>query len=355
MSAKPNVSGKWTPTQGKKDYEALAKDITLRRGHPLLVLFYPHLASVHDGQIEYLYAVLRESGLHQATPLEHIDVLLHTVGGDPTTAYRMAQVIRDFAKSVSFLVPRYAFSAGTLMCLSANEILLGDHAVLSPIDITLITSAPSDELEEQDTFPGEGTEDSEVETVAIDYFIQVAKQARLEIEGGFRQRGWKSSRTEVECSLLVEMTRQLGVLNIAKYYREKNITQEYAEELLRYMFPAGTKKHIQKILRGLVVEAPSHEFPIDYHLCQDLGLKVEEMGEVLSDSAREAIRTLDRLAFSGAICPEVHGDRRPLFQYLAYAPQGEPVAPEGVSKDGEAHGTNNGTAEKIEPEPVTVS
>src|SRR3712207_8898917 len=44
-----------------------------------------------------------------------------------TVAYRLAQVVRDFTKEATFLVPEYAYSGGTLMCLAGNKILLGDY------------------------------------------------------------------------------------------------------------------------------------------------------------------------------------------------------------------------------------
>ena len=265
--------------------------------------------------------MLRSNDLHRATPLENLDVLLHTTGGDPTAAYRMAQIIRDYAKHVTFIVPEYAYSAGTLLCLSSNSILLGDHAVLSPIDITLVIEGQGPEDNEDDRFPDESTS-GEVETVAIDYFIQVAKQARIELESAFRQRGWKSSRTDVENALLTEMTKQLGVLAIATYYREKNLTQEYAEVLLRYMFGASrlSATKTKKILRELIAEAPSHNFPMDYHICESIGLKVYEMAEALSDASREITKNLTRLVYAQEICRPIHGIRFPHFEYWEFDP-----------------------------------
>jgi serine dehydrogenase proteinase len=209
------------------------------RKHPLLVLFYPSHASIEERYIRFLHGhLVKDGSLKKSQPLDELDVLLHTAGGDPSSAYRMAQVIYDFTKNANFLVPAYAYSAGTLMCLSAKKILLGDSAVLSPIDITLVPYIDKPEGQSgSDMFPDEEINLSEVELVSIDYFIQVAKHARIEIEAGFRQRGWRHSKTDVESTLLCEMTRQLGVLNVAKYYREKNITQEYAKVLLAgYMF-----------------------------------------------------------------------------------------------------------------------
>jgi hypothetical protein len=312
----------------------LASEITAARKRPLLVLFWPNNGSIQDRNIEHLHLALTSEGkLSREQPLEAMDVLIHTLGGEPTTAYRLAQLIRDYAKEVTFLVPEYAYSGGTLMCLAAKPIALGDYAVLSPIDITLVRRRPDEDDEsEKEAFPGEVPTETEVELVAIDYFIQVAKNARIEIEREFRKRHWSRSTTTVESDLLCEMTRQLGVLRVAKYYREKNVTQEYARELLRNRMFGGipSDDRIERILRRLVLEAPAHEFALDYNICLEIGLDVERMSEALAKTTRLLSQLLTRLAHGKKICPIVGRSPIPFFQLFAY--MAAPIS--GVDKGG---------------------
>ena len=283
------------------------------RGRPLLVMYWAPLpdGGINDLSLATTFKALTEvAQLSYDEPLNEMDVLIHTLGGEPTAAYRIAQLVRDFTKSAAFLVPVHAWSGGTLICLAADEILLGHHAVLSPIDITL-----SHNDGRADLFPDETESPRSVELVAIDNFIEVAKTARIEIEQEFRRRGWKSSSTSVESDMLCEMTRQLGVLNVAKYHREKNITQEYARELLqRRMGIPGTDR-IDNILRRLVVEAPAHEFPMDVHILKDIGLPVQRMPMELADKTRAVVHALDELARGGQICQLVNRHHMPFIRY----------------------------------------
>ena len=127
--------------------------VTANRGRPLPVMYWPPVLDglINDVSVEMAFRVLtEEAGLSYEEPAKHMDVLIHTVGGEPTAAYRIAQIIRDFTQEASFLVPQYAWSGGTLICLSADTILLGHHAVLSPIDITLSREdGPSDVFPEE--------------------------------------------------------------------------------------------------------------------------------------------------------------------------------------------------------------
>lgn len=357
-----NATGRGKPDADEIDArcEELARQIQAERGRPLLALVYAGDSGIREPQIQQLHGVLKAAGLKRAAPLATLDVLIHTLGGEPTTAYRLAQIVRDYGRDVTYLVPEFAYSGGTLMCLSANDILLGESAVLSPIDITIYTTDTDDE--EYHLYPEEGPSEQEVELVAIDYFIQVAKQARLDIELGFRQRGWKSSETTVESDMLCEMTRQLGVLKIAGYYRERDITVRYAEELLsRCMFPESAvgqsaKKKIDRIVRRLVVESPSHQFPMDYHICRDIGLKVKEMDDRLSDLASALKNALEALALHPDVRKVVGGEVLPIFRYFGPVPEkappvdGDVVSATSDKVDGMAHDREEGTlggAERI--------
>src|SRR5207237_1424898 len=50
------------------------------------------------------------------------------------TALQLARAIRGHKVKVTVFVPHYAMSGGTLIALSADEIVMSKHAVLGPID-----------------------------------------------------------------------------------------------------------------------------------------------------------------------------------------------------------------------------
>jgi ClpP class serine protease len=63
-----------------------------------------------------------------------IDIVLHTPGGLVLAALQIARALREHPAKVTAFVPHYAMSGGTLICLSANEIVMSPHAVVEPID-----------------------------------------------------------------------------------------------------------------------------------------------------------------------------------------------------------------------------
>ncbi len=73
-------------------------------------------------------------------PTVPIDLILHTPGGLVLAAAQISQALRRHQAKVTVFVPHYAMSGGTLIALAADEIVMGEHAVLGPVDPQLGTS-----------------------------------------------------------------------------------------------------------------------------------------------------------------------------------------------------------------------
>jgi hypothetical protein len=63
-----------------------------------------------------------------------LSVILETVGGYAEVAERMADLLHSNFDVVEFIVPNFAYSAGTILVMSGDEIWMDYHSVLGPID-----------------------------------------------------------------------------------------------------------------------------------------------------------------------------------------------------------------------------
>lgn len=74
--------------------------------------------------------------LHDVQPGSHLDLLLHTPGGDVDQAERIVLLCRKRVGDGSFrvVVPDSAKSAGTLIAIAADVIVMGEPSELGPID-----------------------------------------------------------------------------------------------------------------------------------------------------------------------------------------------------------------------------
>lgn len=65
---------------------------------------------------------------------DKIFIILTTTGGSAFAVERYVNILRAFYNEVNFIIPDYAYSAGTIFCMSGDNIYMDYFSVLGPID-----------------------------------------------------------------------------------------------------------------------------------------------------------------------------------------------------------------------------
>jgi len=65
---------------------------------------------------------------------DRLVLILNTPGGSVETAEKMANIMRHNYNEIYFIVPDYAMSAGTILCMSGDKIYMDYTSSLGPID-----------------------------------------------------------------------------------------------------------------------------------------------------------------------------------------------------------------------------
>lgn len=65
---------------------------------------------------------------------EKLYVVLTTGGGSINPVKRIVNIFRNYYSEIHYIIPDYAYSAGTIMCCSGDSILMSYYSVLGPID-----------------------------------------------------------------------------------------------------------------------------------------------------------------------------------------------------------------------------
>ena len=103
----------------------------------------------------------------------HLVIVLETHGGYMETVERLVSVMREHFKRVSFVIPNFAYSAGTVLALSGDEIYMDYYSVLGPID------PQYQDAEGMDLLPGAGYLEKYNELVRDINDPEVASDAQL--------------------------------------------------------------------------------------------------------------------------------------------------------------------------------
>lgn len=75
--------------------------------------------------------------LDEIGPVPKISLVLYTSGGSTSAAWNLVNLIRMFCDDFEVIAPGKCMSAGTIICLGADRIVMTKQATLGPIDPTL--------------------------------------------------------------------------------------------------------------------------------------------------------------------------------------------------------------------------
>lgn len=87
-----------------------------------------------EGGIESNFLKIIEDLIDDPAKKDTIYIVLTTGGGSATVVERLVNILRQHYTEVNFIVPDYAYSAGTIFCMSGDNILMDYFSVLGPID-----------------------------------------------------------------------------------------------------------------------------------------------------------------------------------------------------------------------------
>jgi len=117
--------------------QALIREIQSRSGTSFISYVAGPSAEISREDTIYFNDLLHNLPLHS-----NLDFLLHTPGGDIDAAEKLMVAIRGRVGGgrLRVIVPDFAKSAGTLIAIGADEILMGDTSELGPIDPQVTTT-----------------------------------------------------------------------------------------------------------------------------------------------------------------------------------------------------------------------
>lgn len=217
----------------RKHIRALEK----KRNSTVLVLAASHL------EIEILPSLFEH--LCSFDGKTKIDVVVHGRGGEVNAARRIALLLREKAKYLTFIVPFRCESSTTILTLCGDEIIAGELALFSPIDPQL-----------------QGAEGGAFSALDIQHFGEMA------------QRWFGIDASEARQQSLPLLCNNIFPPSLTAFYRSSLELQQTAGELLAFQLPNASTEKRQEIVSHLASGFYSHDYALNREDMTRLGLKV---------------------------------------------------------------------------------
>jgi hypothetical protein len=192
--------------------------------------------------------------------IKKISLFLYTSGGDMLAPIRIVKLIRNHCDEFEVLIPYKAHSAGTLISLGADKIVMSKLAELTPVDPT--TTHPFNPQN-----PVNPQQRLEISVEDFNSYFLFAKE--------------KAGVTDEQMIEVYKMlVDKLHPLSVGNAYRAYRMTRSLTERLLwLHMNKKEDEEKIKKIVREITGNITIHAYPIDRDEATELGLKVEKAKE----------------------------------------------------------------------------
>ena len=119
----------------ERQRSALVQSLERERGSRVITLI--HRVELGEGAGQYITIEDSEELLNEIRLIPEgvpLDIVLHCPGGIVLASEQIALALKDRPGKVTAIVPHYAMSGATLLCLAADEILMDPHGVMGPLD-----------------------------------------------------------------------------------------------------------------------------------------------------------------------------------------------------------------------------
>jgi hypothetical protein len=226
-----------------------------RGGNRLIVYWLTDLARISEAVVPSLYDQLSTIGKQ-----ENLDLLLFTRGGDIEAPWRIVTLMREFCNRFAVLVPYRAHSAGTLLAMGADEIVMTSMGVLSPID-------PS---RSHPLLPRrEGATESEPISV------QDMRHAMAFIKETAKPSNEMTYTPEAMAQIVTALFDKIHPLAIGAIEQSYALAKLIGARCLgTHMTSSGDEAKIDKIVNRLCDDYKSHAYPICRKEARKIDLKV---------------------------------------------------------------------------------
>ena len=240
----------------RKDRLPLIAALADARGNPILTYITgdrpPAGAQIGEDAVRPIHDQLSAIG-----QVDALDLFIYSRGGAMEAPWRIASALRKYAKRWNLLVPFRANSAATLLALGADEIILGRHGELGPIDPIL-------SLQRIVTEPGQSQTVMQ-ETVNVEDVMAYLRFVRDEV--GLTDQSALSSTLE-------RLSDRLSAVDLGSVHRTRTHIRDVAHHMITSRSEPPSDRVMETIVETLAERVYAHGHAIGLGEAKDVGLPV---------------------------------------------------------------------------------
>ncbi len=245
----PELAPKNPPVLVERTQKVISQ-IESKLGERLITYWNGPNGAICHNDVTGLYGILRSIG-----KIERLSFFIKSDGGSGEASLRMVNLLRQFVRRLTVLVPLECESAATMLALGADKILMGPLAHLSAVDTSLTHDlSPIDR-------------DNDRVSVSQDELHRVV-------------RVWQRQAKKQSSNPYQALFQHVHPLVIGAVDRSSALSTKLCREILSY--------HLRDIRKAKKISAvlnsgyPSHSYPITLREARRIGLHAQRLDECIN-------------------------------------------------------------------------
>ena len=263
---------------------------------------------INDSDIEEFASLVADIDSKE----KEIDIILQSNGGYLKSAHKIIELLRSRFEKVNFLIPLKAYSAASMMCMSADEIVMTPESSLSPFDVQILS------LDDNKTYlPAKLMKKylKNAKRAHNPFYLFVPKSLYL---------GWdakKIERTLLFCDISIKESNFYPKYWLMKYMFKQCMSKnmyfsKYFFLPIKLRFTAQGRKANRIVNMFIDIGTKlSHNTPIMYNDLKESGVQVSQANDELLKLLRETYQLSNILFQRSSITKLYIGAKKSYFSY----------------------------------------
>lgn len=264
--------------------DKILDEIARKRNSTVFAILYSSLTSISSEHLHKIYK--KFTSMAENSDKDNIDIVLHTMGGHADAAFQLGYMMQKYVEDLeskkgkkirlNVIVPRSAKSAGTLLALCADCIVLTRLSELGPID------------------PQIRIESRYISAKTVRDSLRQVLEIVSELEASAKTKEAKKGIERIEA--IKYILSRIPVAEMGHYESLLNHVSYLAQELLKNrMMKEKDLNEIKNIAKQLVRGYEYHGFPITYWHLNSMGISCSIVDSELEKLLLELYDVIEKL------------------------------------------------------------
>lgn len=219
--------------------------------------------------------------------VKDIDFIINSPGGGADDAYRIIRTLRKSFKYVNIIVPFWAKSAATLLCIGGSQIIMDEFGEFGPLDVQIAKEMNDRPNYERESALIDENSLNRIETHSKKMYQEMFTNLYEDEYIRIHKNELSKQIFDYIAKFYEPLLKQINPYKLGEKKRKLDIGEQYASRILSLYNPELSREKRIMFVDYLINGCPDHGYIIDYDLIARFLPNVKKSSEISTEFEKE--------------------------------------------------------------------